>query len=95
MDEEYHEMQLISKQIQIDLLKGNRKWEDEEVQFFIPVALSFTDFDWLKLIAEHNCIKEDEEIVLNFLKQVESLKEVNKGLLEEKIVEKIMKRMED
>ena len=83
------EVSLISKSLQLELAKGNLKWEDEEIQFFIPVALSFTDFDWLELIAENNLVKEDEIIVKNFLAMVKSLKNVNEGRLNENIAEKI------
>lgn len=85
----FKDMEMISKAIQLDLLKGELKWEDDVVQFFIPVALNFTDFDWLGLIAENNLIEEDAAIVKNFLAMAKSLKEVNEGRLNESISDKI------
>ena len=73
--------QIMSKDLQLRLLKEEVEWEDEVVQFFIPIVLKFTDFDWLKLIAEHNCIKEDEIIIKNFLEMVESLRDINEHAL--------------
>ena len=72
---------IMSQELQLKLLKGEIDWEDERVQFFIPIALKFTDFEWLKLIAEHNCIEEDEAIIKNFLDYVESLMEINSRTL--------------
>lgn len=85
----FKDIEMISKAIQLDLLKGELKWEDDVVQFFIPVALNFTDFDWLGLIAENNLIEEDAAIVKNFLAMAKSLKEVNEGRLNESISDKI------
>ena len=73
--------QIMSKDLQLRLLKEEVEWDDEIVQFFIPIVLKFTDFDWLKLIAEHNCIKEDEIIIKNFLDMVESLRDINEQTL--------------
>lgn len=85
----FKDMEMISTAIQLDLLKGELKWEDDVVQFFIPVALNFTDFDWLGLIAENNLIEEDAAIVKNFLAMAKSLKEVNESRLNESISDKI------
>ena len=73
--------QIMSKDLQLRLLKEELDWEDDIVQLFIPIVLKFTDFDWLKLIAEHNCIKEDEIIIKNFLDMVESLRDINEQTL--------------
>ena len=91
MMEEYDEMQLIYKDLQLELLKGNLNWEDDKIQFFLPVALHFTDFDWLKLIAENTLVEEDEKIVKNFLSMAESLKEINGSQLDYAVAEKIRK----
>lgn len=71
------EVELLSKQIQLDLVKGEVHWEDDIVQFFIPVILGLTDFKWLHLIAEHNLIEEDCKIVKNYLSMVEALSGIN------------------
>ena len=91
MTEEYNEAQLISKDIQIKLLKGELDYDDEIVQFFIPLALHFTDFDWLNIIAENTLIDEDAKVVKNFLSQTKALKEVNMRLLEASTIEKLKK----
>ena len=39
------------------------KWSDDIIQFFLPLILHFTNFDWLRLIAENNLVKEDEVVV--------------------------------
>lgn len=95
MDQEYSEMQLMSKQIQLDLAKGKLNWDDNEVQFFIPAALFFTDFDWLELIAENTLVEEDGKVVKNFLAMVKSLKEVNSANLHQEIMSKIKDALED
>ena len=77
MQNVFSTVKIMSKDLQLALLKGELDWEDEKIQLFIPIALKFTDFEWLKLIAEHNCIKEDELIIKNFLDMVESLKDFN------------------
>lgn len=91
LENDLKEMQLVSSHIQLELLKGNMEWEDEKVQLFIPVVLTFTDFDWLKLIAEHICIDEDEEIVKNFLERVKALSNFNEQRLNENIRRNIMR----
>lgn len=85
----FSDVEAISKGLQLELLKGNIEWESSEVQFFIPVALCFTNFDWLELIAENNLIEEDAVIVKNFLAMAKSLKEINEGRLNEDISNKI------
>lgn len=88
-EETYHELQLMSKQFQLDLAKGDLNWEDETIQFFLPVILYHTDFEWLKLIAENTLVEEDEEIVKNFLNMVESLVKVNTAQLNQAVEEKL------
>ena len=90
-EDDYSKMKLMSTTIQLKLQKGELEWEDEEVQFFIPAALFFTDFDWLELIAENNLIEEDAVIVKRFLKSVKSLTEINSQLLEQEIEKKLRK----
>ena len=85
------ELKFMSKAIQLDLLQGKLEWEDNRVQYFIPAALYFTDFDWLKLIAEHNLIEEDSKIVINFLEQVEALSDVNSQRLNDDVEDKLNK----
>ena len=94
MSEEIN-LKFISKSIQLDLAKGELKWEDDIVQFFIPVVCYGTDFDWLKLIAENNLIEEDEKIVKNFLDMVKSLADVNAKRLDEAVEDKIKDLMRD
>lgn len=91
MNEEdtYTEMQLMSKTILLALNKGELNWEDEKVQFFIPVALHFTDFDWLRVIAENALVEEDEKVVKNFLDQVEGLIKVNSAELNRQVFDKL------
>ncbi len=95
MDKALLEMKLISQNIQLDLLKGNLDWDDERVQFFIPVVLTLTDFDWLKLIAEHTLFEEDEMIVKNFLEKVEALKNLNSNFLHDSVHDKLKRVKED
>ena len=88
-EHDYMEAQMISKEILLKLEKGELNWSDEYVQFFIPIALYFTDFDWLKLMAEHNLIEEDCKIVNNFLDMVQTIMQVNTQQLEEGVKNKI------
>lgn len=94
LEKDLAEVQLMSKQIQLDLAKGELKWEDETTQFFIPVVLFHTNWEWLELIAENTLIEEDAEIVKNFLAQAQSLTEVNVGLLNEAVKEKLRRMFE-
>ena len=89
LEKDLAEVQLMSKQIQLDLAKGELKWEDETTQFFIPVVLFHTNWEWLELIAENTLIEEDAEIVKYFLAQEQSLTEVNVGLLTEAVKENL------
>ena len=90
-DGDINEMKFISSHIKYELSQGRLDWEDERVQLFIPVALVFTDFDWLKLLAEHICIEEDEIIIKNFLEKIEALANVNENRLDNEI-KKMMRR---
>ena len=89
MEEDYAQMKLMSQAIQLQLLKGEVKWEDEVVQFFLPAVLYLTDFDWLNIIAENILVEEDEEIVKNFLAKAQSLIEVNSNSLNEAVSDKL------
>lgn len=82
MIDDMAEIKIISKDLQLRLAKGELDFGDEVVQFFIPVALLFTDYEWLKIIAENTLVKEDEEIVKNFLEMAEALAKVNTANLE-------------
>ena len=94
LEENYEQMQLISKVIRLQLETGELDWADSRVQFFIPVVLNFTDFDWLELVAENNLVEEDAKIVKNFLKSVQTLMEVNAQLLDQSINDKVGKLFE-
>ena len=89
MEEYYAQLQVMSQAIQLQLLKGEVKWEDEVVQFFLPAVLYLTDFDWLNIIAENILVEEDEEIVKNFLAKAQSLIEVNSNSLNEAVSDKL------
>lgn len=82
-------MSLVSKQIQLDLVKGELKWDDSIVQYFIPCILYNTEFDWLELIAENNLVEEDEKVVKNFLEMVKSLIKVTGELLCEETIDEM------
>lgn len=78
------------------LESGDMKWEDETIQFFIPLILHFTNFDWLRLIAENNLVEEDEVVVKNYLDMVQSLMKLNQEQLEQEVhkkMEKLLKLM--
>ena len=93
--------QMIEVDMQAEIFKqalenGELKWDDEIIQFFLPLVLHFTHFDWLKLIAENNLVKEDEIVVKNFLDMVQSLMSLNQEQLEqqvEKKIERILREM--
>ncbi len=90
-EEEYTEMQMLSQFIKEQLKTGELKWGDEPVQFFLPVIIHFTEFDWLRLIAENALTQEDEVVVKNFLIMVEGLMEVNSQQLESQVHNKVDK----
>lgn len=89
VEEMMQSIEVISKELQLKLLKGEMKWEDEAIQFFIPVILNFTEFDWLELIAENNLIEEDAIIVKNFLGMAKSLAKINADQLHDAISKEI------
>ena len=65
----------VSVILQHKLNSGELRWTDEEIQFFIPVVLNFTDFTWLDLIAKNNC--KDYEVIRDFLDHVKALMRAN------------------
>lgn len=79
--QELREVELMSKLIRAQLALGELKWDDEVVQYFIPAVLYWTNWDWLKLIAENNLTEEDATVVNNFLDMAKSLCDVNGELL--------------
>lgn len=91
LEQDLHEVKLMSKEYQLALAKGEVDWENEEIQFFLPVVLFHTNWDWLEIVAENILIEEDFKVVKNFLEQSKSLTEVNTGLLNQAVEEKIRK----
>ena len=89
MESMFNEMEHISKSILYDLEKGNLKWDDESVQFFLPLAIYFTNWDWLELAAKNILIEEDFKIVKDFLSKVQSIAEYNQDSLDNAVGEKL------
>lgn len=89
------ETETISKSILYDIEKGNLKWEDEKVQYFLPIALYFSDWAWLELAAENILIEEDCKIVKEFLAKLQSMAEHNTESLNTAVETKIKRIMED
>jgi len=71
------QIKMISMNLQLQLAKGELKFDDTEVQHFIPVCMELVESDFLKIIAENILIEEDSKIVCNFIDQVEALAKVN------------------
>ena len=93
LEEQMIETEMQGEFFRLALESGAVEWEDERIQFFIPIILHFTNFDWLKLIAKHNLVKEDEIVVNNFLDMVQSLMKINETNLEQAVKDKIGKMM--
>ena len=87
--QDFLELEFMSKAMQFDLEKGELNYDDEAVQYFLPVVLHFTNFDWLKIVAENTLTEEDEKIVRNFLDMVKALIEVNAEHLTKEVEGKI------
>ena len=88
------EQQMIEVESRAEIYKqalkdGDLDWEDEQIQFFLPVILHFTNFDWLQLIAENNLVEEDEKVVKDFLDMVQALIKVNAEQLEQSVQKKV------
>ena len=83
------EVENLTKSILYDLEKGNLKWEDEKVQFFLPVGLHYTNWELLRVVAENILIEEDNKVVQDFLSRVESIVEMNENGLNDAVAEKI------
>jgi hypothetical protein len=91
---EHLEQQMIEVESRAEIYKqalanGDLEWEDETIQYFLPVILHFTNFDWLRLIAENNLVEEDEKVVKDFLDMVQALLKVNTEQLEQSVQTKI------
>jgi len=93
--DDFTELQVMSKDFQLKLLKGELKWEDEIIQFFLPVILYFTDWEWLEIIAENILIEEDEKIVKAFLEKAKTITETNSDNLNKAVQAKIERLMRD
>lgn len=91
LEKDMQEVALMSKGYKLALAKGEADWEDEEIQFFLPVVLFHTNWDWLEIVAGNTLIEEDAKIVKNFLAQTQSLTEINTDLLNQAVKEKIRK----
>lgn len=89
MEAQFKEVQILSLLYQRDIATGKHKWEDEEIQFVLPVVLYLTDWEWLKIAAENMLVEEDEKIVKNFLTQLESLVQINEKGLNKAVEDKI------
>lgn len=87
--ESINEMEYLTKSLLYDLEKGNRQWEDEIIQFFLPVGLYFANFDLLKVCAENLLVEEDAQIVNNFLDKLETICSVNEQKLHEEVENKL------
>lgn len=87
------ELEQMSKSIMYDILKGELSWEDEKVQYYLPLAFAFTNYDWLKYAAENILIEEDCKIVKNFLDSVKSICEVNEKQLTESMEESLKRKL--
>lgn len=71
------------------LENGDMEWEDETIQFFLPLIFHFTNFDWLRLVAENNLVEEDTVVVKNFLDMVQALMKINEDNLKQAVKDKI------
>ncbi len=69
-----------------EIESNNLKWNDEAVQSFLPIALNYTDFEWLELIAKKEK-NEDYQIIKEFLDHVQHLMRNGTGILIEKAKE--------
>lgn len=87
----FGELEIIDKLCSLQLETGAYKWEDEQIQYAIPVLLGYTNWDWLEKIAENNLVEEDCKLVKNFIAYCKILCEVNSELLKESIPE-VMRR---
>ena len=77
------EGEIMAKAIMHDIEKGKLSFNDEKVQYFLPVVLYFTNYEWLKYVADNTLIEEDAKIVKNFLNMVETIVHTNSEQLEQ------------
>lgn len=91
----YAESRYLAKSILFDIEKGNLSWDDDIVQYFIPLPVSFIDWDWLNLIAKNTLIDEDYEIVKNFFDKVKAIAEHNEHELNNAVELKLKQLMGD
>jgi len=76
------QMENTSIKLKYGLLTGEIKWSDEEVQLFLPIAMTFANWDWLELIAKNDC-KKDYKAIKDFLDHCQALVKVNQAKLNE------------
>ena len=79
----FADMEMVSQSLQLQLANETIDWNDETIQFFIPVVLNFTNHDWLRLIAKHSIY--NDKFIFDFLDYVEELQTVNAKMLENKL----------
>ena len=90
MKETYDEVQLVSKDLQLKLEKGEIEYSDDVVQFFLPSIFNLTEFEWLDIVAKNTLIEEDYKIVSNYLSMVKILTDINAQILEQSVMEKLL-----
>lgn len=66
------EMEMISRINLLELKTGDAKWDDKKIQYFLPMVLNFTNFEWLDEIAKNEYPK-DYEVISHFLDNVQKL----------------------
>ena len=66
------EVEMISQINLLELKTGDAKWNDKKIQYFLPMVLNFTKFEWLDKIAENEYPK-DYEVISHFLDNVQKL----------------------
>lgn len=77
-------MEVTSQILLLKLKTGDAKWNDKEIQYFLPLVLNFTNFEWLDEIAKKEYPK-DYEVISHFLDNVKKLMRIKADELSKEI----------
>ena len=80
----FEEMEMMSRINLLELKTGDVKWNDEQIQYFLPMVLNFTNFEWLDEIAKNEYPK-DYEVISHFLDNVQKLMQIRANELEKRV----------
>lgn len=65
----------IAKMLMFDVEHGKIEFDDDMIQMFIPIGLSFINWEWLDLVAKHTVPQKEYQVFHDTLMRVEAIRE--------------------